>query len=130
MIDYDEVEKEKKLTRVFYKTANIAGYGVGCFVLAFLMPFINRDSVLIGDLAGLFVKYGWMALGCVALMMATFMFSRKHVMMIHQLLYWLILPTIAIMLAFDVFTVFTKDKELTTNIIEIPISGEGLGGFE
>ena len=126
MVDFEAIEKEKKMTRIFYKTANIAGYGIGGFVLAFLLPFINKNSPLIADLSDLFIKYSWMALGCVVLMLATFLFSRKHVMAVHQLLYWVILPSIAIMMAIDVFTTMTANREVKTIELNIPISDEGL----
>ena len=114
---YDEREKEKQATKIFYRTAKIAGYGIGLFVLAFIMPFINETDITL-DLQELFVKYGFYALICVVVVVITYVFIRKKIFLVDGVLKWLVLPTIAVLLAVDVYTVMTSER--TPIKIEIP----------
>ena len=119
MINYEALEREKKATKIFYRTARIAGYGAGCFVLALVMPLINKTDIT-GALQDLFVKYGIFAMACAVLMLVTYLFIRKHIFTMHFIMQWVILPSIAIALALDVYGVMTNVQAPID--VNIPIS--------
>ncbi|MAZ76129.1 MAG: hypothetical protein CMH31_02380 [Micavibrio sp.] len=99
-------KQEKQAKKIFYRTANIGGIGVGMFILSLIAPLINNVGIT-GDFQALFVKYGLICIGYVVLMIVFFVFMRKQIMALNIFMQWIVLPTIAILFAMDAYGLFT-----------------------
>ena len=100
-----ELDQEKKAQKIFYKTAQVGGVGVGLFVLSLIAPLID-NSDLTGSMQGLFVKYGLIVFAYIFVMLAVFLFMRSKIFFVNGLMQWLILPGLAIGFAYEAYKIF------------------------
>ncbi|HPD83209.1 MAG: hypothetical protein R3D88_00800 [Alphaproteobacteria bacterium] len=99
-----EIRKEKKAAKIFKNTALMGGIGFGLFVLSFIAPLIYRASTT-GDMQDIFIKYGLYMMAYVGVMLVTFIFMRGYIFFINGLMQYLVLPTVAILFAMDIYNV-------------------------